>query len=355
LNIDFSTLAWGDADGVGTLSAGADGTLGTADDVVSTAGWVGWKDGSIENLRIRLRGDLLQYNKLLTIDTYTNASNKTFVRIGIPSMNVTMDHFGATVGAWTDARPVYAVDGTVSSYGTNFQEFGSWDIYGLQILLANNGGYVDISSAPSTLNGSGVKLSAVGVKIDELNIKSMTWGDRDGVGAASLTGAGGTAVGDYYTTAGYAGLANLQAKDINIDANLTINVATTNANAAADAFAAMDTIPQVAPLLDPTASAQARRDAGDVAFLLMPSRALHTIATGLYGVGTIGQSYVEFMVDADIHIGSLYTQCVVGPQADMRTPASSDIYGEFQISNLNVHIPKASATQAQSWVAIAAH
>jgi hypothetical protein len=359
LNIDFDTLAWGDGDGVGA---------GT------TAGWVGWANGDIQNLHIRLRGDLLQYNKLLTIDTYTDAANKSYVRIGIPSMNVTMESFPATVGAWSNTT----VAGHNAPDLTNFQEFGTMNINGLQILFANNGGYVDISSTASTVTGSvsGVKFTAHNVKIDELNIASMTWGDRDG------------AINDD-TTAGYAGLANLAATDILINANLTINVATTNATAAGTTaagqvlaglsaadqalltalgpnlfnnFGAGGETAMKATFAAVGLSDQQVRDLGDRMFGSNASAALFMIATGLHERGTIGQSYVEFGLDANVHIGSLYTKCVVGPQADLRAAASSDTFGEWYISNLNVVIPAAGSpvvggtgVAPQSWVAIAAH
>jgi hypothetical protein len=170
--LNITSMAWGDADGIGGSS---------------TQGWVGLKNVAITNLTV---------TGPIAIDVATNAG-KTYVNIGLGSVAIGLGGVDATVA--------------LGNAGNNLnQELGS--IY-ISSLTATITGSVQISAHSAT---QGVVLDLnLGIAVTPF---TFAWGDSDGMGAG--------------TTAGYVGLKALTITGLTLVGEVTIDVATVNTSAA---------------------------------------------------------------------------------------------------------------------------
>jgi hypothetical protein len=350
INMSADVIAWGDADGVG----------GT-----STAGWVGLSGLAINNMRIHMRSDAgmadpavayalftgiagnpwgsyaafladgasLNYQKamltsilgtqeLLTIDVYTNAAAKTFVRIGIPTFEIDMASLNASVGLWSDVHTA-----------TTYQEMGTINMTNMVALLGK-GNYVDISQNDTK---SGVLINVAnglgGNMIDVLKIASMSWGDADGLMVGPKT-------------PGYIGLTGFEMDALKVAATININVCTPT-GFAIPALLAMDqaTLINYETVLLPGLLAANDATTKD------------TIASILHAAGVIGSTSVDIQLQANINIGKMFATVALGKTADLANAvALQNVLGQFYIGNMTVAIPAyAAGVTAASWVTISAH
>lgn len=217
MNIHFDTMAWGDADGVG------------ADDTdTGDAGWIGINDFDLTNLTIRLRPELAatpDQIQLFTIDVATDATytdggtNLTYVHMLLGTQQITFDSMDGVV-ALGDTTTLDQVMGTFYMGGF--------------ILRMNQNSYVDIAARAT---GSGVTLG-FGVKIANIHMDAMSWGDTDGLGAAVVSNGVPSAThpplqAADVTSAGYIGLADMDIINLNINGKMLIDVATLDAGVVA--------------------------------------------------------------------------------------------------------------------------
>jgi hypothetical protein len=190
MNIGIGTLAWGDSDGIGALTAygWATGTAG---------GYVGVNNFNITNLRIKAR-ETDTYNgyttallKPITIDVASKSTlygGQTFVRFGTGSLQITMDAMSLQVALGD------RVGGVVLD-----QILGTANLGGMEIYLSPFS-YVDIYTAA----GVGVNLT-MNIIVDEFKMDYMSWGDTDGKNNVGI----GVCMWMVDAAAGYIGLDNL--------------------------------------------------------------------------------------------------------------------------------------------------
>ncbi len=274
MNITFDSMGWGDTDG-------DDGTGPNA------GGWIGIDDLEINTLHIWPRTDYSMEAtgaahtdggwsdlQLLTIDVVTvpfdsandpnfSAANQTAltaaggvtkVRIGIPTLTITMNEMSGNVVLGPNASDT-TIGGIVnSSYANgggalnngykaisrpNFNQLmGKFYIGGMN-MATGTGGAVLISAhgresytstyADSTtsgpLYGSGVTIELDNMKIDYLIMNQLAWGDIDGAYDESSSNPGqNTAPG--LTNEGWVGLADLAIRGITINGKIMIDVGT---------------------------------------------------------------------------------------------------------------------------------
>ena len=167
MNIGIGTMAWGDADGL--TSAGGPWTT------TASGGYVGVTGFNVTNLRIKAR-ETDTFNgysapamlKPITIDvasdpTYVLHNGATFVRIGLGSLEISMDamSFNVELGTTTALGEVMGVASV-----------------GPMALYINPLSYVDIyNSRPG--NRTGVNLT-MNIIVDEFSLDYLSWGDADG-------------------------------------------------------------------------------------------------------------------------------------------------------------------------------
>ncbi|HQG31585.1 MAG TPA: hypothetical protein PLA83_06625 [Deltaproteobacteria bacterium] len=274
MNITFDSMGWGDTDG-------DDGTGPNA------GGWIGIDDLEINTLHIWPRTDYSMEAtgaahtdggwsdlQLLTIDVVTvpfdsandpnfSAANQTAltaaggvtkVRIGIPTLTITMNEMSGNVVLGPNASDTtiggignssYANGGGALNNGykaisrPNFNQLmGKFYIGGMN-MATGTGGAVLISAhgresytstyADSTtsgpLYGSGVTIELDNMKIDYLIMNQLAWGDIDGAYDESSSNPGqNTAPG--LTNEGWVGLADLAIRGITINGKIMIDVGT---------------------------------------------------------------------------------------------------------------------------------
>jgi hypothetical protein len=251
MNVNIDLAVWGDRDGI-TGSAYA------------TQGYVGLSDIAISNLRLRARtpyddfavmsdphnlfgstmmttaeitganpfdaatGATFALNsRFLTIDVGSDAlaGTKTVVRIGIPTLEITMDSFKANVGTATYTQGMAALNQsladhsgnayaapTANEFATFGQQMGSIEIDGLTVLLGNEGS-VDISGRAAGSGKQGIDIGLNTVTVDWMRIMTVAWGDKDGIGAGA-------------SNAGYVGLYYTIIENLVINGGISIDVAT---------------------------------------------------------------------------------------------------------------------------------
>jgi len=245
MNIGIGTLAWGDEDGL-------DG-VGAHPSWVATAngGYVGITDFNITNLRIKAR-TTDTYNgyvsptmlKPITIDVAQDPAlyaGRTFVRIGLGSLQVTLDalQFNVELGQTPTTTSIGDQMGIVS--------MGAIAIY------INPSSFIDIY----THGGSGVSMT-MAIVIDEFQMDYVSWGDSDGIATAAIDTmsymdplyydvawmAAGAA-----STAGYVGLDNLViGGPITISGTVAIDVVTSLAGIYAHGVVGDPATPSAAPV-----------------------------------------------------------------------------------------------------------
>jgi len=238
MNISIGTMAWGDADGIGSYWA-----------VTTTTGYVGVTGFNITNLRIKARETdsygtgypTLFYHgtstvagtgaystyflKPITIDVATGnkpvasggqGAATTFVRFGLGALQVTMDALSFNVAL-----------GTAGTALT--QQMGSINLGAIGIYF-NPNSYVDIYSH----GGQGVTFEMY-VIIDQFNLAYVSWGDSDGLPGGNLGSGGVTWINTgSLASAGYVGLENLRiGGPITMTGVVTIDVTTLAAGSGA--------------------------------------------------------------------------------------------------------------------------
>lgn len=225
MNIIMNTVAWGDATGVDQTANGPYyGWTATP-----AGGYVGLNSLNITNLRIKAR-EADTYNgyspatqlKPITIDvaTGTGLTNRehgadvTFVRIGLGSLQVTLDALTLEVGL-----------GQRSAVPNLNQLLGSVNLGNIGVYI-NPGSYIDI------YNGNGAAAGGQGVNmffnvvLDHFQLGYVSWGDADGVVNNGQHGGSIAWMAD--ANAGYVGLANLSiGAPITINGSVRIDVNTT--------------------------------------------------------------------------------------------------------------------------------
>lgn len=196
MNIAIDTLAWGDYDGI--LEGGHPSWGTTAE-----GGYVGLAGFDVVGLRIKARENdtFGGYSaaadfKPITIDvasdpTYSLYSGFTFVRFGLGSLQITMDHMDFAV--------------FLAAPGAPGQVLGTVNLGALAVYI-NPWSYVDIyNSRPGNRCGIFATMSIV---IDELDLGHLSWGDLDGIDNAGIGAM--PWMSEAGASAGYVGISNLR-------------------------------------------------------------------------------------------------------------------------------------------------
>lgn len=231
VDLTVGTAAWGDSDGIAVAGP--------------SAGWVGISGLTLTGIQMRARNDWsnnlgvgIAGLKFITIDVGTGAGaynavtnpygiadanygGKTFVRIGIPTLELKTNALTTKVflSPGTATTPNTAAN-AIQYLGDVY--VGAINAYiGIPNDLAPTvGGYIDISAGigprGATGSQSGVGITVSGLKIDSIQLATLSWGDPDGQK-------------DISAVPGYVGLSNLTLGEILVDAGLAINIGTINA------------------------------------------------------------------------------------------------------------------------------
>ena len=378
MNVSFGTVAWGDSDGLGT------GTTG---------GWVGLRNGKIENLRIHMRSDLgmldtvkaadyitqfpsysltaedsqvlsaLLTNQFLTIDVYTQTTTstiwqsdgigaatqgsgyKTFVRIGVPTFEIDMAKFTAEVGLWNDGPNLW--EDFPGPLYTTFQKMGNIYVSNMIALLGKDN-FIDISANNtqsgiliSVGNTTGVGAAASHNLVDKVTFEAMAWGDDDGLGGdTSLPVKGG----------GYIGLTAVDIEAIKVTATVNINVCTPtgyNVNALLSALRAAETAGNI---VDDMSTIKAFVDLKKVDLQQGNKTAAgiaikDSLAYLFHLAGIIGTTSVDIGLDnVYVNIGSLVANAALSKAtADMNLADASgvnkNLLGQIYMKDLTLVIP----------------
>lgn len=221
MNIDIGTMSWGDSDGVsGVYSPWTEITGG---------GYVGVTNFNISNLRIKARDDvgdnfdgyLYTQLKPITIDVATDTAatplygGATFVRIGLGSLQITMDDM--SMGVMLDD---YTTAGDISAG----QMMGTINVGGMAMYI-DPSSYVDIYAH----SGCGVNFT-FDVEVDRLGVEYLSWGDTDGL-TSNPSNLGAAAPWFTYGGAGFVGLNDIQIGDatspaVRLNGTVAIDVTT---------------------------------------------------------------------------------------------------------------------------------
>ena len=173
----------------------------------------------------------------LTIDVATDATYGaavTYVRIGLGALEVKMDSMNASAALGPD---------TTLASGIPNLKYQLGDLYlGSLALRLDGKSYVDIFTARGA-NTQGVTI-ATNVRVKELTIGTLAWGDKDGIDwAFDVTGKLATVDADLTgpaaaeVDAGYVGLKNLSISKMQVIGKIGIDVAT---NSSAWTFVQID-------------------------------------------------------------------------------------------------------------------
>jgi hypothetical protein len=251
-------------------------------------------------------------NQFLTIDVGSNASGQTKVKIGLPTVDLTMDKMDTSVYLWDGGTGL-----ATGLPGTNAQKLGDIYIGNLELLLGRNG-YIDIYATNFGAGGaSGVTIN-LGANIDILSIKALSWGDSDGVGLSTSSGAG------------YVGLTNMLIQNLNfVGFAIDINVATVYNNNGTE------------PLLPNLGDAKSN----------VYKNFIFTVKND---VGDVGKTWVDIGLAGTVTMGSLYANVALGTDKTLGmladgSGAPSQLLGQLYMSGLSATITPGS------WVTIAAH
>ncbi len=246
MNVRLGTMAWGDSDGIAAggwpLWTEANGVtpLSPSDD----GGYVGITDFNLTNLRIKARdtndgfgdysalggaGYTTAYLKPLTIDVAQDAGlygGKTFVRIGLGSLKISMDALTMTVAL----QPYDTFAGDLT------EEMGTVNVGAMTVYISPSS-YIDITT-PTVASGQGQGVKMVfNITLDEITLGYVSWGDSDGLPLGS-TGYSESPTGTTPTviwmaagasSAGYIGLEDVNFGIVKINGAVTINVVTSSA------------------------------------------------------------------------------------------------------------------------------
>ena len=186
-SLTLDTLAWGDPDGIPEHP---------------NMGGVGLRDLAISNLAIEGRA---------TIGTETEADDtglnlfplgKTFVHIGLNSLNVSMDSLDTDVALGNRKDNLNQVLGSVYIGG----------------LKTSMSGSVDIHTPSASTQGIVLELDA---SFPTLTMNALSWGDKDGLGIGTPDPVTGIT-----PAAGYVGLRDLAIDNLKVAGRVSIDVAT---------------------------------------------------------------------------------------------------------------------------------
>ena len=320
VDLNFDKLGWGDSDGFdltgsdtfagfGTYSAEpALASLATyaALTTLDSGGWIGLADLSISKAHVWPRSDYTMEAsaaaaadggwadlQFLTIDvvTVSNAlltaqgidiadasqtpfganqaavGGVTMVRIGVPTLTITMDSMAGDVvlgtnttdtiggvvgGSYYNGPAGAVVDNSgykVIQKPSFNQLMGKFYVGGLNMATGTNGavlisahGGSSVTSAGETVYGSGVTINLSNVKIDYMIVNQAAWGDIEGATDYSAIDSA------YYTAGlqeeGWVGLLDLAIEKVVVNGKMAIDVGTVTAGAdTANGVTWMDLLP----------------------------------------------------------------------------------------------------------------
>ncbi len=219
MNVGMGTVAWGDSSGI---DAGFTSYGWTA---APAGGYVGVNNLNIQNLRIKAR-ETDTFNgysapamlKPITIDvgsddTLVVNGGYTFVRIGLGSLEISMDSMSMQV-ALGDRTGGVVLD----------QILGTANLGSLAIYI-NPISFIDIyNSRPGSRCGVTLSMNIV---LDRISMAYLSWGDTDG---AANTGIGQQIwMSPLAASAGYVGLANLVVGGpVTVAGTMLIDIATSS-------------------------------------------------------------------------------------------------------------------------------
>jgi len=235
MNVRLGTMAWGDSDGIDAV--GSWPTWAASDD----GGYVGIKGFNLTNLRIKARdtndgfgdysaiggaGYVTSYMKPITIDVAQTAGlygGRTFVRMGLGSLKISMDALTMTVAL----QPYDTFAGDLT------EEMGTVNVGAMTVYISPSS-YIDITT-PGVASGQGQGVKMVfNITLDEITLGYLSWGDTDGLPVGS-TGYSESPTGTTPTvvwmaagasSAGYIGLEDVNFGIVKINGAVVINVVT---------------------------------------------------------------------------------------------------------------------------------
>jgi hypothetical protein len=364
MDITINTMAWGDADGItGVYNPWTHVTQG---------GYIGVNNFNITNLKVRLRTEAGEdYNsftsddlKPITFDVATGTKltygNRTFVRFGLGSLQISLDELSfdvslGTHGAYPTAPTLNQNMGVVT--------LGAMDVY------INPNSYVDIYSHA----GSGVNFD-MNVTLDRVVLPYMSWGDKDGLPGGDHTGGVVWMAGGAGNDAGYIGLYDFRIGDpanyaVKINGSVAIDIATSSAGVCPYVSSLLKALDAGAPYLDLHNQAQlsivysdliasgtdVNNGAAVCAFLngYFWSQAHHTLFT--YSATPLTIVHISFPANFNIDMAKMVGRVVLADASDLgftapgAVPAPGTELGDLYLHNLKTTIGSGS------WVDIWAH
>jgi len=288
-NVTVGTLAWGDSDGfTGYTNAGFVGIQG----LTLTVHASGRHDGAFSTGGATDVGYFL--NKPITIDVGTSDGGASLVRIGLPTLHMTVSTLatnifvsGVTAGAPTS---------------TTAQQLGAIYLSGIEVRMGQSAtpadgntyqaGYVTIGAAGAGNTGIDIGFN---VAIDSVAIGTLSYGNTTSLLATDFGAA---------ATAGYVGVTGLNLDDVNIYGGVAIGIGTLNTTAV-QADSTLGTITQVNIVIaNGTTIAIPGAITGTV--ILAQNQTLTT------GAGTLGNFYIGGVTAQIVdNVGSLSTHSLI--------------------------------------------
>jgi hypothetical protein len=291
--VSFGTLAWGDKDGLGPAAAVTGTSLGMPYTYQipgwvagTTVGWVGLNNLNIAGMTVIGK---------VGIDVATDASNWTFVQIGLNALSINTGTITGTVA--------------MGSSTTLNQELGNIYISGLNVTVNGN---LQLGARADGTQGVTINLSNLSVAIN--GTSTISWGDTDGIGGT--------------TTAGYVGLKNLAIVGLVLNGPVTIDVAS------------------ISPaIVSPT------QIWGSMNRLMYGTYESHYMSTSFVHIGFGGDAGSPALIGTNLQSGALGIN-IASLSADVafgntNSLATARTMGSFYLGNVVVGV--------NGWVDIAAH
>jgi len=216
-HVEVGTLAWGDSNGfTGYTNMGFVGIEGL--DLMVTA--AGRTDGPFMTTAANDVGYLR--NAPITIDVGTNTSGATLVRIGLPTLHITVSDLDMNI---------FVSGGALATGPTSTaaQQLGAVYISGVDIKM----GMATDTSDASTYNAGFVTIGAAGAGNVGVNIGFAAFIDSVELGTVSYGNTTSILAGTFgaAATAGYVGVQNLVINDISVVGGVAIGIGTLNGTA----------------------------------------------------------------------------------------------------------------------------
>jgi hypothetical protein len=222
--ISVGTLAWGDSNGfTNYASMGFVGLQG----MTLTITAAGRLDGPFANDFATTSMGYLR-NKPITIDVGTNGSGSTLVKIGIPTLHITVSTLDTNIFVSGGSL-------TTGPASTTAQQLGEIYMSGVDVKLGQgtlvdpdpnvnaatfDAGYVTIGAASAGNTGVNIGFN---VKIDSVDLGTVSYGNTNSILSSSF--------GTNAATAGFIGVKNLAIDDITIAGGVAIGIGTLNGTA----------------------------------------------------------------------------------------------------------------------------